>query len=131
MQYFENDKSNRLISWKKHRNRVILATLLITILTAVVADVFLGNAAQMRFYAKWISCGDLPYEARSTNLMNTGGSYYAKTSPFVVLRPNAPLYCTPRDAEMAGYSSSPDKLDFPYLTPAEAEAAIRKSVGLE
>ena len=73
---------------------------------------FGGN---IRFYMKWAECGQKPVGTRGSGLMNTGAIHYVEPSTFSISRPYSDYFCTPLEAEQAGFSANPDYYEFPHL----------------
>lgn len=65
------------------------------------------------FYVKWLSCGQQPLQARGK--IASPLVWYEPSPMIQVFRPSSTYFCTPLEAEQAGYSASPDRYDFPHL----------------
>lgn len=95
--------------------RFIGWSIVIILLLVVIIDLtpFGGN---IKFYAKWIECGQKPVALVSSRYMNSGPRYYFTPLSFEPIRYTSPNYlCSPLDAEKAGYSASPTGYEFPHL----------------
>lgn len=95
-------------------------------LSAILLSVFLvmeliGWSGQIQFYSKWIECGQKPLRAKGSGFMNAGAIHYAEMPSVNVWMPAGEYFCTPLEAERAGYSSSPNQYEFPHLEKARAE----------
>lgn len=74
----------------------------------------LGNII---FYVQWLGCGHKPYEG-STDLIVESAiqpPWYKESKTFQLYRNTPPYFCTPLEAERAGYSASQNYYDFPHL----------------
>lgn len=70
------------------------------------------------FYRKWSSCGQKPVVSVSSGFMNAGTAHY-KVPPNINIFPGAQDYfCTPIEAERAGYSAEEHSYVFPNLKKA-------------
>lgn len=90
---------------------------------AMVALVFLtydlsGLGGNINFYASWIRCGQSPVLPGAT--IGGGPKYYEAAKVINPMRYFAGNYfCSPRDAELAGYSASDRVFSYPHLTDQE------------
>lgn len=100
-------KQNTLL---RHKYAVIIAVILI--LLAFDLSPFGGN---IRFYSKWVECGQKPVATRGSGYMNAGAIHYIEPSPLPGFHPTLGYFCTPLEAERAGYSANPDTYSFPHL----------------
>ena len=119
MQYYENPTPEQTKVWKKHRNRVIATIFLVFLIIFILVDTLSPIGGQIRFYAKWIECGQLPVKAVGPGIGNYRSIHYEETGPIVPIRLHSTYYCTPKEAEMAGYSASSHEAVFPHLTEQE------------
>lgn len=119
MQYYENPTPEQTKVWKKHRNRVITTIFLVFLIIFILVDTLSPIGGQIRFYAKWIECGQLPYEQRGSGYFNEKSPHYVRSSLGTIIRTHKTYYCTPKEAEMAGYSASSHEAVFPHLTEQE------------
>ncbi len=96
----------------------ILGVLVSIIALALIdAHTPLGGG-QVKYYAKWIDCGRQPL--RMSGLIGGNIEYYEKTPAFSLFRDNhIEYYCTPKEAEKAGNSVSPNYRAYPNLTQDE------------
>jgi hypothetical protein len=86
-------------------------TLVIILILFILFDIspFGGS---LTFYHKWIECGRKPVKTQSL----PGRVWYEETQPLELVRSGyETYYCTPLEAEKAGYSSSSNSYDFPHL----------------
>jgi len=83
-----------------HRRLIIIATLMSLVLFDL--SPFGGN---IRFYAKWIECGQKP--VRLTSAPGAGMVWYETSPSFEPIRfGNYTYFCTASQAKAAGYASS-------------------------
>lgn len=91
------------------RSSLLIAASLIILLFLFDISPFGGS---MSFYAKWVECGRKPVKTASL----PGMIWYEETKPFELIRSGyQTYYCTPLQAEEAGYSANSDSYDFPHL----------------
>lgn len=108
-------QNNKSVSKKVHRKRrlLIILTVIFFIWLAFDASGFGGN---IRFYNKWIECGGKPVVTNPEPDFGGGSIRDYGTAPTVSLIRFSPTYfCTPLQAEEAGYSASPQQYTFPHL----------------
>lgn len=98
-------------SWLKRHNKLVIAVLLLVVILLFDLSPFGGN---IKFYSKWIECGRKPVVGETA--IGGGVSWYETPSSFQPVRPlsSQKYFCTPQQAEQAGYSSSPDIYEFKY-----------------
>jgi hypothetical protein len=68
----------------------------------------------IRFYSKWIECGQRPLITQSW----AGVAWYEQDVVFQPILRGDKWFCTPLEAERAGYSANKDEYDFPHLRAA-------------
>lgn len=68
----------------------------------------------IRFYRKWAECGSQPIQVQSWG----GKAWYEATNPYPSMFRSTGRYCTPIEAERAGYSASRYERSFPNLEKA-------------
>lgn len=89
--------------------RVYLMALVVFLVLVVVYDLAIGG--NIAYYKKWVQCGQKPVTINATY---KGPIYYEEGSAIPdILRPKS--FCTPLEAEKAGYSATPDSYSFPNL----------------
>ncbi len=100
-----------------------LSSLIVLIVLVTILDILTPYGGQLRFYAKWVECGGRPY-ATAGLIWNTAGvSHYEPSPTFMIDRGgNNPYFCTPREAELAGFSASEHQYSFPNLSQDEVRA---------
>lgn len=94
--------------------RFIGWSIVIILLLVVIIDLtpFGGN---IKFYAKWIECGQKPVIVHGSGFKKGHPGYYEEQSVVSISRGYGPFFCSPLDAEKAGYSASPTGYEFPHL----------------
>ena len=99
--------------WIRKRLIIIFASLL-TVALLIDITPFGGN---IRFYAKWIECGQKP--VAEDNFLSRVPSYKEPDS-FLPMRLSQPdYYCTPLEAEKAGLSADSQRHYYPHLDKLE------------
>lgn len=93
------------------KQRVIIYIIVFSIL-ALIYDAAIGG--NMVYYAKWMSCGQKPVEVGGPGYLGSGAAYYYEPSAFPEIA-RSKSFCTPLEAEQAGYSANPDRYEFPHL----------------
>ena len=95
-----------------------------TIILSVVVGLFLiydlsGFGGNMQFYTTWVFCGQKPVRTYESGLFNADTPRYVYPPSFT-LKPRMAnwYYCSPLDAERAGYSASIEQYEFPHLRAA-------------
>ena len=108
-------KSDKTDTAKPFHNNRRMSLIVVVILVMLIGlyDVTIGN--NTRFYAKWIECGSKPFEAKGSGYLNAGAKYYYEPSSFPGIHASIDYFCTPLEAEKAGYSATPDSYNFPNL----------------
>ena len=83
----------------------------------------------MWFYARWVQCDQKPvYGQRHSGLAKpTVPNYDNYVSNFSFVRGYGPYFCSPKDAEKAGYSADAKTYSFPHLSDDEAKDAYFKA----
>lgn len=90
------------------------ALLAVILLALVSFDLSTIGGNNIRLYAKWISCGRWPVETVGY-IAGEVPSYQSAKGASLLLRGGAEYFCTPLEAERAGYSASPTQYKFPHL----------------
>ena len=108
------NQANNKSTLRQFMTRLLIFIAVFIVLFVVLAyDLWVGGKIQ--YYSKWISCGQKPVVAAA--LPGGGINYYKNTSPISLLRGSGDTYfCTPLEAEKAGYSANPYTYEFPYLS---------------
>lgn len=91
---------------KKHTKLAVSVAFCVALICFDLSP-FGGN---IYFYMKWAECGQRPYEVAS----KPGVQWYQKAPLFAVMRTQR-WYCTPLEAERAGYSASSTSWEFPHI----------------
>ncbi|PID33524.1 hypothetical protein CR969_00285 [Candidatus Saccharibacteria bacterium] len=123
----------QVAAFKKHRNKVLAIVFASILLIILVLDfvpvlgqrVFISTA---HMYYKWIECGRKPVV---TFRKYKGVRYYEEAKSLIhdnaFLSGNPDIFCTPKDAELAGYSVSGEGYEFKHLT-LEEERSVRLDI---
>ncbi len=77
-----------------------------------------GFGDNIRFYRKWAECSMKPVSTKGSGFMNSGAKHYYESPTIALMRASIDYYCTPLEAERAGYSASQDRYEYPYLEEA-------------
>lgn len=114
------------------RSTIVQKIILVAILLLILAnDIFLfgGN---IRFYARWAGCGQKPVAAMLSDsyIVGRGVPNHFEPPDVALFRMQPEYYCTPLEAERAGYSSNPDVYEFENLPRGQWQEAIGKSKNL-
>lgn len=96
----------------KKRRTIIAVCAVVAMLILFDLSPFGGN---VRFYATWIGCGQKPVATAGSGLMNVGAIHYYEPSSLPGFHSTIAYFCTPLEAEQAGYSANPNQYDFPHL----------------
>ena len=97
-----------------HKKKVYKRTAILSIVVIVVFDILIGG--NIVFYSKWISCGQKPIVTNQKWRMEGDPPYYEASVPIKMLRGLPDYFCTPLEAEKAGYSANENRYDFPHLS---------------
>ena len=106
---------NKAINIQQHKGRRALIISLVVLVALIAFDIspFGGN---VRFYATWIGCGQKPVASDISLGFGAKVLNYIEPSAIQVVRFGQPNYfCTPLEAEKAGYSANPNQYEFPHL----------------
>lgn len=101
-------------SWiKQHKTGIIV---LISLFMAIILFDISPLGGNIRFYSKWVECGQKPVAANLEWSVGGGTPPNYGTPPtFSLMRLSPEYFCTPLEAEQAGYSASADRYYFPHL----------------
>ncbi len=99
---------------EQHKVHAISITVIVAVAILIVFELspFGGN---IRFYAKWIECGQIPVATKGSGYLNAGAAHYYESSPWPGSHPTIEYFCTRLEAELAGYSANPNTYDFPHI----------------
>lgn len=73
----------------------------------------IGFGGNIRFYSKWIACGQKPLMSGVTYVGRV--PHYHVSPNFKLFRSYPQYFCAPLEAERKGYSADPENYDFPHL----------------
>ena len=111
----KKDKDN------KKRKAIIIAY----ILGAIILIDLTPLGGNIPMYVKAMQCGHLPLQ--SDNAFRARAPHYTRTSAIGILRGSPPYFCTPEEAERAGFSATEGVRTYPHLPEEEQRNAIEKS----
>lgn len=98
----------------KTRNRLIWSGIVLVLLLLIDSTAIGGN---VRFYKAWAKCGHKPIAAVEGKQFSFGAGVRYYYSPDIIepIRLSYPEYfCSAKEADMAGYSSNPDRYESKY-----------------
>ena len=102
--------NRKFLNTKKRRLGLVVGIVVILFLLFDITP-FGGN---IRFYSTWMACGAKP--VRVASAPGSGVIWYEETAPFEPVRfLYQKYYCTPLEAEQAGYSADQNSYTFPHL----------------
>ena len=107
------EQKNIVTHGRKHT--IIGVVVFIILLVLIDLSPFGGN---IRFYSKWIDCGQKPLIGIGSGFMNVNAQHYHEAETFQIGLRNQNWYCTPIEAERAGYSANKNSYEFPNLKAA-------------
>lgn len=107
----------------KMRKRSVFVILAVVLLLLAFDLSSLGG--NLRFYARWKECGQQPLWTMSM----PGIAWYEKAPLISVLR-DGDTFCTPIEAERAGYSANSQYYDFPHLYEAGEPTKYMREHGI-
>lgn len=108
--------SNRLSDSRKNltlRQRAAIAV--VAVLLVWLAIDLIGIGGNIRFYTKWVECGQKPVVIDYPWPGGSGVDNYYTPQTIKLVRQSPDQFCTPLEAELHGYSSSPDGYRLPEL----------------
>lgn len=112
----KKQKQPTSIFWTKRKLVITVSLLLLFVLFDI--SPFGGN---VRFYSKWAACAQKPVASRVGFNMGRPLSY-EEPAAFEPIRYGLPRYfCTPLEAEKAGYSANPNSYEFPNLDKQKSQ----------
>lgn len=100
---------------EQHKAHLILVVIAVLISTVIILELspFGGN---VRFYAKWIECGQKPVTSDISLGFGAKVKHYVEPANIEPVRFGQPEYfCTPLESELAGYSANPHRYEFPHI----------------
>ena len=98
----------------RKRKKALLVILVLFILW-LISDLLIGG--NIRFYSKWVECGQKPVVSGVTYEGLVPHYEEAPTFPSIRLSPEQ--FCTPHQAELDGYSANKYQYQFKYTTDQE------------
>lgn len=107
---------------KRKRAKLFLLSVAVGMLTLFLTIDLSGVGGNIRFYSKWIECGQKPVVTNPTPRF-AGSIFYYDEAPIIQLLRLSPIYyCTPLQAEVAGYSASDRDRTYPHVAAASQQA---------
>ncbi len=118
-------KTNKSSSLHK-KSIAIAAGVILALWLAIDA---IGIGGNIRFYAKWLECGQKPVvEAIDSIGPDYGPFYYHSPPTFSLFRLSPDQFCTPIEAERSGLSAEKNNWRFPHLEAAGEENPFLKDL---
>lgn len=96
---------------RKYSKKSIIAVILI--LSVMLFESFLGG--NIVFYSKWLECKGRPVQSSLEWSFAGQPRYYEESKVLRIVRLYPDYFCTPLEAEQAGYSASRNEHSFPHL----------------
>ena len=90
---------------------------MVIIAAAIVLD-FTPLGGTIKFYTTWISCGHRPVVTKGSGYLNDNALSYSTPSVINLMPGDQVYYCSPIEAERAGYSANENQYEFPHLREA-------------
>lgn len=99
---------------EQHKAHIVSVLVIVVVAALIVFELspFGGN---VRFYAKWLECGQKPVATAGSGYSNRGAIHYYEPLSFPGIHPTIEYFCTPLEAELAGYSANPNQYEFPHI----------------
>lgn len=94
----------------KKRNKIAVLVICVGVVAILVINDLFFFGGNIRFYTKWIECGSKPLVGAG----KPGIKWYEESSTFDLVRGQT-WFCTPLEAEQAGYSANEYSWDRPHL----------------
>lgn len=114
------------ISTKLRIKHLTISGILVSSVSLILIYDILMIGGNIAFYSKWIECGNKPL---SVGISVKGPEFYEESAPVSLARFDNRFFCTPRDAERSGFSSSEDRYSFPNLSKEEARQVMNNKFG--
>lgn len=106
-------KSTKISKTTQPKNKRYTYLMAAGVLLVLVFMYDLSIGGNIRFYTEWASCGNKPVQL--TGSIGNPIISYEESSAVSLVRGAPTYFCTPFEAEQAGYSASPDYYNFPHL----------------
>lgn len=100
----------------KQKKKSNVALGIVIALAAIVLFDLTPFGGTIRYYATWTRCGEKPVVTVGSGYYNGHTPSYHQAPTVYIFPGNQEYFCTPLEAEKAGYSASPDNYEFPHLT---------------
>lgn len=98
----------------QHKAHLILVTVAM-LASAVIIFELSPIGGNIRFYTAWFQCGQKPLATAGAGNSDSGAKYYFEPTSFPGAHNSMEYFCTPLEAEVAGYSANPDRYEFPQI----------------
>lgn len=112
-------KNNNLYQAK--RKKVVLFVAVLSLTTVILLDISPIGGNNIQYYTAWLRCGSKPYGTKGSGLLNAGAAHYFETNAYPEFRSSIEYFCTPLEAEKAGYSANPNSYEFPNLDKQKSQ----------
>lgn len=96
---------------KKKKTGIIIAGVFL----ALVLTYDFCLADNIRFYINWVRCGQKPVGTAGKGFFGSGVPHYIDQQLISGFRDVIGYYCSPLEAERAGYSAGPEVYRMPHL----------------
>ena len=118
----QNTKNGHWIQFTKKQKIFVYVAVFSTLI--LLFDIF--YAGNIHYYAKWSECGHKPYGVRHEFLrIDNGPESYTQDREFI--NASSDLFCTPKEAELSGYSGDPNIWQLNHVNNAQGDCAISMS----
>lgn len=110
---------------KRSNKKTSIIVAAVIVLLVFIYDIS-GFGGNIRFYGKWAECGVRPLQS---GILYTGRiPHYVDTPIFSLMRLSPAYFCSPREAELGGYSANPQYYEFPHLSKEEWKRAVEMKI---
>lgn len=114
---------------KKVKNKKAILTICLGLMVLAAIDFTPIGGNNIKIYVKAQQCKSWP--VKSDILLTGEVPHYTSASRFTLVQGYAPSYfCSPYEAERAGYSADAEKYSFPHLPAEEFQKSVQKSQSL-
>ena len=98
---------------KPHQHKTHLISIGVILAAAILVVFELSPiGGNVSLYTNWIQCGRKPI---ASDLSKDYVKYYYESSSWPGMHPTIEYFCTPLEAELAGYSANPNQYEFPHI----------------
>jgi hypothetical protein len=110
-----SSNKSKNINSKNRKNKIATISVLFIVSIILLFDTLSPFGGNIRFYIKWYECRRKPVSERVTLTFGAVPKSYENSQIVTAYRMQARYFCTPLEAEKAGYSANPYRMDFPNL----------------